>query len=105
MYTIRTIPPDVLTDARGLTLAEAFTRIMALMSRQYPFTRTGRVVQLLMTDVADGEPESSSEFTTDETARNAIMAQVCAHGFGRFRVITDEQYRLEILKQAGDRAA
>jgi len=104
MYTIRTIPPDILSDARGLTLAEAFTRIMALMGRQYRFTRTGRVMHLLMTEVADNEPEFSSEFTTDETARNAIMAQVCAYGFGRFRVITDEQYRLEVLTQ-GDRAA
>ena len=105
MYTIRTIPPDILSDARGLTLAEAFTRIMALMGRQYRFTRTGRVMHLLMTDVADDEPEFCSEFTTDETARNAIMAQVCTHGFGRFRVITDEQYRLEVLNPAGERAA
>ena len=100
MYTVRTIPSDILTDARGLTLTEAFTRIMALMGREYAFARTCRVMHLMMTGVKEGEPEFLSEFTTDETARNAIMAQVCAYGFGRFRVITDEQYRSEILNRA-----
>ncbi|MES2294068.1 MAG: hypothetical protein V4527_12275 [Pseudomonadota bacterium] len=100
MYTVRTIPADILTDARGLTLQEAFTRIMALMGREYAFARTCRVMHLMMTGVKEGEPEFLSEFTTDETARNAIMAQVCAYGFGRFRVITDEQYRSEILNRA-----
>jgi hypothetical protein len=100
MYTVRTIPPDILTDARGLTLAEAFTRIMALMGRHYAFARTCRVMHLMMTGVEEGEPEFLSEFTTDETARNAIMAQVCAHGFGRFRVVTDDQYRRELLHRA-----
>jgi hypothetical protein len=100
MYTVRTIPADILTDARGLTLQEAFTRIMALMGREYAFARTCRVMHLMMTGVREGEPEFLSEFTTDETARNAIMAQVCAYGFGRFRVITDEQYRSEILNRA-----
>jgi hypothetical protein len=100
MYTVRTIPTDILTDARGLTLQEAFTRIMALMGREYAFARTCRVMHLMMTGVKEGEPEFLSEFTTDETARNAIMAQVCAYGFGRFRVITDEQYRSEILNRA-----
>ena len=100
MYTVRTIPADILTDARGLTLQEAFTRIMALMGREYAFARTCRVMHLMMTGVKEGEPEFLSEFTTDETARNAIMAQVCAYGFGRFRVTTDEQYRSEILNRA-----
>ena len=100
MYTVRTIPADILTDARGLTLQEAFTRIMALMGREYAFARTCRVMHLMMTGVKEGEPEFLSEFTTDETARNAIMAQVCAYGFGGFRVITDEQYRSEILNRA-----
>jgi hypothetical protein len=100
MYTVRTIPADILTDARGLTLQEAFARIMALMGREYAFARTCRVMHLMMTGVKEGEPEFLSEFTTDETVRNAIMAQACAYGFGRFRVITDEQYRSELLNRA-----
>ena len=100
MYTIRAIPPDILTDARGLTLTEAFTRIMALMDRHYAFARTARVMHLMMTGVEEGEPEFLSEFTTDETARNAIMAQVCAWGFGRFQVMSDEDYTRQILGRA-----
>jgi hypothetical protein len=100
MYTVRTIPPDIRSDARGLSLSEAFARIMALMDRRYAFARTARVMHLMMTRVEEGESEFLSEFATDETARNAIMAQVCAYGFGRFRVMTDEDYRREILGRA-----
>ena len=94
MYTIRTIPPSLKTDARGLTLEEAFVRIMALADRQYMFTRTARVMHLMMTNTAEGEPEFLSEVAVDAHARRAIMAQVCDHGLGLFTVITDEQYRL-----------
>jgi hypothetical protein len=94
MYTIRTIPPSPNTDARGLTLEEAFVRIMALADRQYMFTRTARVMHLLMTNVAEDEPEFLSEITVDLHARRAIMAQICDHGLGLFTVMTDEQYRL-----------
>ena len=97
MYTIRTIPPDLKTDARGLTLEEAFARIMALTDRQYMFTRTARIMHLLMTNIAAGEPEFLSEITVDGHARRAIMAQVCDHGLGLFTVMTDEQYRLLLL--------
>jgi hypothetical protein len=98
MYTLRNIPPEVRTDARGLTLVEAFTRIMALTGRHYQFTRTARVMHLVMTNRGTDEPDFLSEFTADETARHAIMAQVCANGFGQFRVVTDEQYHLELLR-------
>ena len=98
MYTIRTIPPDRSSDAPGLSLLEAFTRIMAMADRHYMFTRTARVMHML-TDRPPGEPRFESAITTDEAARNAIMAQVCAHGLGRFRVISDEQYRLELLAE------
>jgi hypothetical protein len=94
MYTIRTIPPNPGTDARGLTLEEAFVRIMALADRQYMFTRTARVMHLLMTNVPRGEPEFLSEISVDSHARRAIMAQVCDHGLGQFSVMTNEQYRL-----------
>lgn len=100
MYTVRSIPPDPATDARGLSLREAFVRIMALMGREYAFGRTCRIMHLMMTGVEPDEPEFLSEFATDETARNAIMAQVCAYGFGRFRVITDEEYQRETVKAA-----
>ena len=43
IYSVRSIPRDPRTDARSLTLLEAFTRIMALSDRQYRFLRTGWV--------------------------------------------------------------
>ena len=74
MYTVREIPPNLLTDAQGLDLRETFTRIMALTERQYEFVRTGRRMHLLMTNAAPGEPTFESEFAVDAQARNAIMA-------------------------------
>jgi hypothetical protein len=99
MYTVCEIPRAPQSDARGLDLREAFTRIMALMERQYMFTRTGRVMHLLMTPQSPDDPPFESGFTVDARARNAIMAQVCAHGLGRFRVITDEQHQWEEEKR------
>lgn len=103
MYTIRTIPPDQSADAQGLTLQEAFTRIMALMGIDYSFTRTGREMHLLMAPAAPDAPTFVSAISVDQFARTAIMAQVCCHGFGRFQVLSDEQYRIELL--SNERAA
>lgn len=80
MYTLRSVPPDRRTDARGLTLDEAFVRMMALSDRVYRFTRTGWAMQLLMTNVAPGEPDFTSHATNDAVARREIKAQVCRHG-------------------------
>jgi hypothetical protein len=77
----------------GLTLKAAFTRIMALSGRRYVFTRTSRLAHLIMTEPAEGEPSFESPLAVDAQAREAIMAQVCAHGLGRFRVLTDALYR------------
>jgi hypothetical protein len=85
-YTVR--PLDDLSEpmAIGLTLEEAFARIMALCERQYVFSRTGRVMRLYMSDANLGEPEFESDLPTDMYARRAIKAQVCEHGLGRYRV-------------------
>lgn len=52
MYTLRHIPVDRRTVARGLSLDEAFIRMLALAGRQYAFVRTGWAMQLLMTNAA-----------------------------------------------------
>jgi hypothetical protein len=92
MYTLRHIPPHRHTDARGLSLDEAFVRIVALAGRQFMFTRTGHVMHLLMTNVAPGEPEFLSHATNDAVARQDIKGQVCRHGLGLFKVMTDAEY-------------
>lgn len=90
MYALRQIPSSPLTDARGLTLTEAFQRIMGLTGRAYRFTRTGRVMHLLMTDPP--EADFLSHATNDVVARQEIMGLVCRHGLGEFEFMTDAQY-------------
>jgi len=92
------VPPDRRTDARGLTLDEAFVRMMALSDRVYRFTRTGWAMQLLMTNVAGSEPEFLSHATNDLVARQEIKKQVCNHGLGQFEFMTDSEY---VRKLAG----
>jgi hypothetical protein len=92
MYTLRHLPPDCRTDVRGLSLDEAFVRMMALASRQFMFSRTGWTLQLLMTNVAPGEPEFLSHATNNAVARQDIKGQVCRHGLGLFLVMTDAEY-------------
>lgn len=100
MFTLRCIPPDRFSDAPGLTLSEAFTRMMALSGRAYMFTRTNHVMSLLMTDPPMGASEFQSRNGNDWAARMEIVEQVCWHGLGEFRVITDEEYWLERAREA-----
>jgi hypothetical protein len=92
MYTLRHIPPNHRTDARGLTLDEAFVRMMALSERQYRFVRTGWGTQLLMTNYLPGEPIFYIDMIFSEAARQEIKRRVCAHGLGLFQIMTDEEY-------------
>jgi len=92
MFTLRCTPPDPFSDAPGLTLSEAFVRMMALSGRAYMFTRTGYVMHLLMTDPPMGASEFQSKNGSDWAARMEIIEQVCAHGLGEFQVVTDEEY-------------
>lgn len=93
MYTLRHLPANRRTDARGLTLDEVFVRLMALADRQYAFVRTGWATQLLMTNVAPGEPDFISHATNNAVARQEIKKQVCRHGLGLFQVLTDLEYQ------------
>jgi hypothetical protein len=95
IYTIRTVPPERLTDAPGLTLYEAFVRMMALSGRAYMFTRTNWVMHLQMTDPPLDAPAFVSRNGSDWAARMEIAEQVCSHGLGEFQVVTDEQYHRE----------
>ena len=92
MYTLRHIPPDRRTDARGLTLDEVFVRMMALSERQYRFVRTGWGTQLLMTNCLPGEPIFYIDMIFGEPARQEVRRRVCAHGLGLFQIMTNEEY-------------
>lgn len=91
MYTLRQIPADPRSDARGLTLDEAFVRMMGLTGRAYRFTRTGWAMQLLLTE-PPGDVDFLSHATNDAIARQDIKRQVCQHGLGAFTLMTDAEY-------------
>ena len=92
MYTVRHIPPTHRTDARGLTLDEAFVRMMALTERHYRFVRTGWGTQLLMTNTQPGEPTFYVDMIFSAEARQEIKRRVCAHGLGLFQFMSDADY-------------
>jgi len=87
-YTVLPLDAHDEAIAAGLSLEEAFARIMALCERQYVFCRTGGVMRLYLTNGSLGEREFESDLPTDMYARRAIKAQVCEHGLGRYRVET-----------------
>jgi hypothetical protein len=64
---------------------------MALAGRDYVFTRTARVMHLILMPCHTDDPVFESTLPVDGQARDDIMAQVCAHGLGQFRVVPDEQ--------------
>src|ERR1700744_2406146 len=101
-FTLLPLDPRLATIAPGLTLLEAFTRLMAIAERDYMFFRTGGwVMHLVSPNKVPGEPDFESSLSIDAQARAAIMRQVCDHGLGLFRMIPDEQFRAEQIRQAG----
>lgn len=102
-YTVRETSFQPPLEASGLTLVEAFTRIAALAGRDYAFTRTARVMHLVLMPAGAGEPLFESPLAIDRQARADIMAQVCAHGLGQFQVVPDEPIKWK--RSARDRAA
>jgi len=77
--------------APGLSLREAFALVMALSGREWwSFARTGRQMHLVIHPAQPGDPPFESWLAVDRAARNDIMAQVCAHGFGQFCVVPED---------------
>ncbi len=89
MYTVRHLASQAEMEARGLSLDEAFARLMALSERQYRFVRTGWQMHLLMTSPPPEAPDFVSWASSNVTARREIKEAVCRHGLGQF-VVTSE---------------
>ena len=103
MYTVRSIPPDRRTDARGPTLIDAFQRLISLSGIvAYRFTRTGRQMHLLTAPSLPDAPEFASSHPSDPAAWDEIRLQVLRHGLGQFTVMTDAEYDRLL---AGERVA
>ncbi len=69
--------------ARGLTLEEAFARIMAFAGRErWAFPRTARVMHLVLMPCHTDDPVFESTLPIDGQARADIMAQFARMGLG-----------------------
>jgi hypothetical protein len=96
LYTLIPLTPNAGTLAPGLTLMEAFMRLMAVAERDFMFFRTGGWVMHLVTpQKPSDEPNFESTLSVDAQARTAIMRQVCEHGLGLFRMVKNEEFHRE----------
>src|ERR1700722_15874512 len=109
-YTVFDLTEDWGHEAPGLSLEEAFARLMAVAGCDYSFARDGSEMRLLFQrrqplpeiGFASDEwmefmnPDFRSAITNDEEARRSIMEQMIEHGLGTYRAIPDEQYRAEM---------
>lgn len=102
LYALIPLEPALGTVAPGLTLLEAFTRLMAVAGRDYMFFRTGWMMHMVSPQKPSGEPDFESSLAVDAQARAAILGQVCENGLGLFRVVPDEQFYQE--RSAHERA-
>jgi hypothetical protein len=101
LYTLIPLHPRHGTIAPGLTLVEAFTRVMAMAERDFMFFRTGAWVMHLTTPGKSvGEPQFESILAVDTQARAEIMRQVCDHGLGLFQMIPDERLQTAKIENA-----
>lgn len=66
LFTLIPLRPGLGTVAPGLTLLEAFTRLMAIAERDFMFFRTGGwVMHLVMLPKSLGEPDFESSLSVD----------------------------------------
>jgi len=111
-YTVFDIEEDWSNEAPGLSLEEAFVRLMALSECEYSLARDGAEMRLLFqrrqlqTEIgfADEDwinfmnPDFRSAISNDEEARRSIMEQMIEHGLGHYCVMPDDQYRAQQAK-------
>jgi hypothetical protein len=106
-YTVFDLTEDWGHEAPGLSLEEAFARLMVLAGCDYSFARDGTEMRLLFQrrqprpeiGFASDEwmefmnPDFRSAVVDDEEARRSIMEQTIEHGIGPFRAMPDEEYQ------------
>lgn len=102
-------------QASGLSLSEAFTRMMALARCDYAFGRFqgDMVLTLTPADAPDAfpqepPPECKSKQLDNERARAEIMRRFLKNGFVGYRMMTDEDWQREekrMSEQNGNKPA
>jgi hypothetical protein len=111
-YTVFELNDDYGREASGLSLEEAFARLMALAECDYSFARDGSEMRLLflrrnpLPDMPFPDeklmdflnPDFRSSNTANAEARREIMEQMIEHGLGRYCVVPDERFLAEKAK-------
>ncbi len=115
-YTVGSLEDAVQHHGAGLSVDEAFVRIMALTETEYVFARDDGVMRLFLTnrEARKGEPFSDDpEFERlqnpdfrspnpdDSTARQDIMLQAISGGRDGYFAVSDKRYAQEEAKNGG----
>jgi hypothetical protein len=107
-FTVFSVADDEGARGSGLTLSEAFARMMAFAQCEYAFGRLNGDMHLTVThadDVSGSEqseppPQCRSKLLNDEQARAEIMRRFLRHGVNGYRITTDDEWMREERKRA-----
>ena len=114
-YTVLSLEDDADHHGTGLSVDEAFARIMALTETDYVFARDHGVMRLFLTspELRKGEPfDYDSDFgrlqnpdfrspnPDDSAARQDIMLQAISGTRDGYFAVSDERYAQEETKNA-----
>jgi hypothetical protein len=102
-YTVVSVVGDEGALGSGMTLAEAFTRMMVFARCEYSFGRFSGDMHLSLTqadDTSDGyesepPPALRSKLMDDAMARAEIMRRFVNHGVNGYRIMRDEDWQRE----------
>jgi hypothetical protein len=102
-YTVVSMMDDEGAQGSGLTLAEAFTRMMAFARCDYAFGRSHGDMHLSLTQLADAPegygteppPALRSKLLDDVRARAEIMRRFVNHGVNGYRIMSDQDWQRE----------
>ncbi len=106
-YTVFTLAEEEGEHGSGLTLTEAFARMMALAGCDYAFGRAEGVMCLTITHHEDVPeeyladpvlrehffPTYRSKLVDDDMARAELMRRFMKRGMKGYLIVTDEEYR------------
>jgi hypothetical protein len=106
-YSVVSVVGDEGANASGLTLPEAFARMMAFARCDYAFSRFNGDMLLSITQADDESegydteppPALRSKLLDDAKARAEIMRRFVRHGINGYRILADEEWRREEQKR------
>ena len=111
-YTVYSLADEDRHQGSGMTLAEAFAKLMALAHCNYAFGRFEGDMRLTVTPLDDVPeeylhdpairarmfPEYRSKFLDDQIARNDLMRRFLKYGLGGYFITSDEEFAREEAK-------